>query len=79
MSFEYNPLKHIELVDDPPKEGYSNSMNPDTFAIYCHSCGSAQHRVSNWDTIGTAFAIMREHVKDSHSRTKEDFTGWSIY
>jgi hypothetical protein len=79
MSFDYNPLKHIELVDDPPSPGYSTTQNPETYAVYCHGCGSSKNRISKTAPLELAFEIMRRHVQSSHARTAEDFADWSVY
>lgn len=79
MSFNYNPLKHIEIVDDPPSEGYSTSMDPDTYALYCHSCGNSAHRVSKKLTIEQAFLAVQDHIYRSHASRVEHFKNWSVY
>lgn len=81
MSFDYNPFKHIELVDDPPVEGYSTTMDSDTYAIYCHGCGSSKDRIPKDAPASRAFEVMDRHVRRSHNYTPEilDERGWSAY
>jgi hypothetical protein len=79
MSFSYNPLKHIAIVDDPPTPGYDTDLNPDTYVIYCHGCGNSRNRLPKDAPLTAAFDIMREHVRKSHARTAEDFADWSVY
>jgi archaellum component FlaG (FlaF/FlaG flagellin family) len=77
MSFSYNPLKHVEIVDDPPNEMYSETQDPNTYAIYCHGCGNSQMRVSKLAPIAEVFERIKEHVRISH--TSKHFDGWSVY
>lgn len=72
MSFNYNPYKHIEVID-----------TGDKIVLYCHGCGA---EISEWQGndfgltthVLALFLAMAQHVKLSHKRTQADFTGWSI-
>lgn len=79
MSFSYNPLKHVDIVDDPPTPAYSTTQNPDTYSIYCHGCGSSRNRILKTAPIELVFKIIEQHVAHSHKRTADDFADWSVY
>jgi hypothetical protein len=85
MSFSYNPLKHVEIVDDPPHEGYSNSTFApyvdiaDTYAIYCHGCGNSKYRIRKDAPISQAFEIVALHIEQSHPDKKQWMETWSTY
>ena len=77
MSFSYNPLKHIELIETDDGKGCF---------LYCHGCGWGGERrgvVYSFDdegfSISTPFQDMKNHVKNSHDRTAKDFETWSKY
>ena len=72
MSWDFNPFKHIEVVDD-------NGIR-----VHCHSCGGTRPRPSEpgllpHTPIIELFMIACEHVLKSHGRTEADFETWSIY
>lgn len=84
MSFDYNPFKHIEIVEQPTG-GYS---------WHCHGCGADSHvnrahRPAGTIRTGTlygkhtplieVFDSFRSHIRISHGRTEDDFSDWSIY
>lgn len=72
MSFDYNPLEHVEIVTNNLGDGYE---------VYCHGCGAQIPLGGNLDVldipIHDAFIVMRRHVETSHKRTDADFKGWS--
>lgn len=73
MSFDYNPFRHIEVVEH----------EPDHFSWYCHGCGADSHRkgttYSTVTSIGTVFSAFKAHIRNSHGRTEEEMKDWSIY
>jgi hypothetical protein len=79
VSFDYNPFKHVEIVDDPPTADYSTTQNPDTFAIYCHGCGSAKNRVPKTAPIEVAFKIIANHLRHSHAMQEDEVADWSVF
>jgi hypothetical protein len=70
MSFDYNPFKHIELVET--EEGKK-------VVLHCHSCGWNSSPIPWGRSISEAFAIAKKHIESSHRRTEADFIGWSNY
>lgn len=71
MSFDYNPLNHIEVV-----------IQDEGCIVHCHSCGGSRPKGAVLPFTTTAlelFDIMRQHVVISHERSEKDFEGWSDY
>ncbi len=68
MSFDYNPYKHIELVEE---KGY--------WSWHCHGCGGDSEY--DWDPdhdyLQPIIDDYRKHLLNSHKRTPEDFENWS--
>jgi hypothetical protein len=78
MSFSYNPLRHVDIVDAPPIPNYSETQDSNTYAVHCHGCGSSRIRVSKFAPTAEAFERIKEHVRTSHNRTEKDFVNWSV-
>lgn len=68
MSFDYNPFKHIELVQD--------EHSPQLWYWYCHGCGAEGELHSMH--LNDLYENYREHLIRGHARFPESFEGWSI-
>lgn len=57
MSFDYNPYKHIEIIQEA-----------DRYYLYCHGCGGRPLSVSLRRSLSlpTLFYTMGDHVRTSH-------------
>lgn len=78
MSFDYNPFKHVELIqcDD----------EPNLWFWHCHSCGADSYRESRSDGLrvplnrtGDLITDFHRHIRRSHEFTPEllEARGWS--
>jgi hypothetical protein len=67
MSFARNPYKAVTL-----------ETNDGSLCRWeCDSCGGTGQWYSLAGPLWKIIADFRDHVRDSHKRTPEDFRGWS--
>lgn len=70
MGFDYDPYKHIELVQDD--NGF--------WGWYCHNCGAESKDYLAQDVpLYVLISQWIMHIKISHRREPEDFEGWSKF
>lgn len=69
MSFSYNPLVHIEVVED----------DVELWSVYCHGCGAVLKGHGPDEPLATFVANMAAHVHSSHGRDAVDFQTWSKF
>jgi hypothetical protein len=67
MSFDYNPYKHIDIVQDDDGE----------WGIYCSSCGMEKYMFDENATIADLISVQGLHLLNSHKRSPESFASWS--
>jgi len=65
MGFNYNPYKHIEIVE-----------SDGAWKWICHNCGGDMKRPPT-DSLVVIKLDWEKHIRESHGQGKRDFTGWS--
>lgn len=71
MSFDYNPFKHVELVQSDEDE--------EMWCAHCHSCGANLKPHHEGNSLDVWLRNIKAHLTVSHERDEEDFATWSKY
>lgn len=81
MGFDYNPFRHIEIVETNSTDELTGApIGLRTFEWYCHNCGgqsSSKGKTWQIDALQGLLEDWEQHLKGSHRKTRFDLKKWS--